>query len=156
MHLSCIRIFSLTKVKTNSGRPVRGTTRLPDYKVNDLALADDIALLENDSTHAQRKLDKLEHEAKKVGLKINFQKTQQMRLNQSSNLSTTDPLAIKGQPINIVNDFKYLGSYVRSTERDVKIRIGLAWAAFAKLKSICRSPKVKLKFMIRSFKAACI
>ena len=49
-----------------SGRAVRSTTRLPDYKVKDLAFADDIALLENDSTRAQRQLDKLEHEAKKV------------------------------------------------------------------------------------------
>ena len=40
--------------------------------------------------------------------------------------------------------------------RDVKVRIGLTWAAFAKLKSILRSPKVKLNFKIRLFKAACI
>ena len=140
----------------NSGRAVRSTTRLPDYKVNDLAFADDIALLENNSTQAQRQLDKLEHEAKKVGLEINVQKTEQMRLNQSANLSPTDPLTIKGQPINIVEDFKYLGSYVGSTERDIKVRIGLAWAAFAKLKSILRSPKIKLNFKIRLFKAACI
>ena len=52
----------------NSGRAVRSTTRLPDYKVNDLVL------LENDSSQAQRQLDKLEHEAKKVGLEINVQK----------------------------------------------------------------------------------
>ena len=74
-----------------------------------------------------------------------------MRLNQSSNLSPTDPLTIKGQPINIVEDFKYLGSYVGSTERDVKVRIGLAWAAFSKIKSILRSPKIKLNFKIRLF-----
>ena len=42
----------------NSGREVRSTTRLPDYKINDLAFADDIALLEKDSTQAQRQLDK--------------------------------------------------------------------------------------------------
>ena len=41
----------------NSGRAVRSTTRSTDYKVNDLAFADDIALLENDSIHAQRQLD---------------------------------------------------------------------------------------------------
>ena len=58
-----------------------------------------------------------------------------MHLNQSSNLSLTDPLTIKGQPINIVEDFKNLGSYVGSTERDVEVWIGLAWTAFAKLKS---------------------
>ena len=73
-----------------------------------------------------------------------------MRPNQSSNLSPTDQLAIKGQQINIVVYFKYLGSYVGSTERDVKVRIGLALAAFAKLKSIIRSHKFKLN--LRSVK----
>ena len=36
----------------HSGRAVRSTSRLPDYKVNDLAFADDIAQLENDSIQA--------------------------------------------------------------------------------------------------------
>ena len=51
---------------------------------------------------------------------------------------------------------KYLGSYVGSTELDAKVLNGLAWAGFAKVKSILRSPKVKLNFKIRLFKAACI
>ena len=79
-----------------------------------------------------------------------------MRLNQSSNLLPIDPLDKKGQSINIVDDLKYLGFSVRSTERDVKVRIGLARAAFAKFKSILRSPKVKLNFKISVLKAACI
>ena len=140
----------------NSGRAVRSTTRSTDYKVNDLAFADDIALLENDSIHAQRQLDSLKTEAGKVGLEINVQKTEQMRLNMPTNLSTVDHLVINDKPINIVDDFKYLGSYVGSTEHDVQVRIGLAWAAFAKLKTILRSPKPKLNFKIRLFKAACI
>ena len=37
----------------------------------------------------------------------------------------------KGHQINIIDDFKYLGSYSRSAEHDVKVRIGLARAAFA-------------------------
>ena len=93
----------------NSGRAVHIITRICDYKVNDLAFADEIDLLENDSTQARRQLGKLEYNAKNVGLKIDVQKTEQMRLNQTTNLSPTDPLVIKGQPINIVDDFKYLG-----------------------------------------------
>ena len=58
----------------NSGRAIRRTTHLPDYKVNDLAFADDIVLLENDSTQAQRQLDKLEHEAKKLVLRLTFKR----------------------------------------------------------------------------------
>ena len=140
----------------NSGRAVRSTTRSTDYKVNDLAFADDIALLENDSIQAQRQLDSLKTEAGKVGLEINVQKTEQMRLNKPANLSTVDHLVINDQPFNIVDDFKYLGSYVDSTEHDVQVRIGLAWAAFAKLKSILRSPKPTLNLKIRLFKAACV
>ena len=60
----------------NSGRAVRSTTRSTDFKVNDLAFADDIALLENDSIQAQRQLDSLKTEAGKVGLEINAQKTE--------------------------------------------------------------------------------
>ena len=51
------------KNQDNSGRAVRSTTRISDYKVNDLAFADDIVLLENDSTQAQRQIDKLDYEA---------------------------------------------------------------------------------------------
>jgi hypothetical protein len=49
------------------------------------------------------------------------------------------PLLINGQPIEIVEDFKYLGSYMASTDKDINARIALAWAAFAKLKSILSS-----------------
>lgn len=60
------------------------------------------------------------------------------------------------QEVAIVNDFKYLGAYVGSTNKDVKVRIGLAWVAFHKLKSILKAPKTKINFKIRLFKAACI
>ena len=54
-----------------------------------------------------------------------MQKTKEMRLNQSSILSSNDSLVIKGKPIDIVNDLKYLDSYVGSIERDVKLGIDL-------------------------------
>ena len=79
-----------------------------------------------------------------------------MRLNKQAKLPTVDHLVINDQPINKVDDFKYLGSYVGSTEHDVQVHIDLAWAAFAKLKSILRSPKLKLNFKIRLLKAVCI
>ena len=55
----------------------------------------------------------------------------------------------------MVDDFKYLGSYVGSTERDVEFRFGLACTSFAILKSVLRSPNVKFNFKIHIFKAAC-
>ena len=85
---------------------VKSTARSTDYKVNDFAFADDIILLENDSIHAQRQLDSFKTEAGKVGLEINVQKTEQMRLNKLANLSIVNVLVINDQPINIVDDFK--------------------------------------------------
>ena len=99
---------------------------------------------------------KLELEAQKVALDIDVQKTEQMRQNQSSTFSSNGSLFIKIKQFNIVDEFKYFGSYIVSTERNVKIRIRLAWAAFAKVKSILRSPKVNLNFRLRFFKASCI
>ena len=55
----------------NSGRAVRSTTRSTYFKVNVLAFADDIALLEKDSVQDQRQLDSLQTESGKIGLEIN-------------------------------------------------------------------------------------
>ena len=91
-----------------------------------------------------------------VELEINAKKTEQMRLNMPSDSPPpTNNLTIDNQQIEIVDDFKYLGSYIGSTEHDIKVRIGFAWAAFAKLKSILRPPKLELEFKIRVLKAAC-
>ena len=49
-----------------------------------------------------------------------------MWLNKQANLKTVDHLVIKNKPINIIDDFKYLGSYVFSTEHDMQVRIGVA------------------------------
>ena len=79
-----------------------------------------------------------------------------MRLNKSFILSPNVSLVINCQIIYRIDDLKYLGSYVRSKERDVKVRIELAFKVFAKVNSILRSPKVKLNFTIRLFKATYI
>ena len=83
-----------------------------------------------------------------------IKKTEQMHLNQPD--PSAAKLSIDNQDIEVVEDFKYLGSFVGSTEHDVRVRIGLAWAAFAKLKTILRSPKPTVSFKIRIFQAACI
>jgi hypothetical protein len=68
----------------------------------------------------------------------------------------TANLTIDGQQIAIVEEFKYLGAYMASSEKDIKVRIGLAWSAFAKIKSILISSKPSISFKMRLFSAACI
>ena len=47
--------------------------------------------------------------------------------------------SICGSIINEVEDFKYLGSYIRSTKSDVNIRIAKAWAALNSMNTIWKS-----------------
>ena len=46
---------------------------------------------------------------------------------------------LDGTKLKEVNDFKYLGSWVYSTEEDIRIGKDLAWAAANKMKKIWKS-----------------
>jgi hypothetical protein len=125
----------------------------PERKLNDLSFADDISLLENDQARAQQQLNTMQQNASAVGLEISIEKTVQIQLNDKSQVKTH--LTIDGKPIAIVDEFKYLGSYIVSTEKDINNRIALAWVAFTKLKTILRSPKPDVKFKMLLFNASC-
>ena len=114
--------------------------------VTDLYFADDIALLANKYQQAQELLRLVETEAAKVSLHLNGSKTKLMSFNQDdpSNVTT-----ISGYKLKEVNNFKYLGGWMRSTEDDMKVRKALAWTVCHKLRkvwtsSIKRSIKVGL------------
>ena len=47
--------------------------------------------------------------------------------------------SLNGEKIKQVEDFKDLGSYTASTERDVNIRLGKAWDALNELDKIWKS-----------------
>jgi hypothetical protein len=79
-------------------------------------------------------------------------KTEQIRLNQPID-SQQNPITVEGAEIAIIEDFKYLGSRVANTEADVKMRIGLAWTAFNKLKHILTSKLVVIDTKLRLFDA---
>ena len=74
------------------------------------------------------------------------------------NTSELEPTTVGDEQIEIVQEFKYLGSYMCSTDRDIQTRTGLAWAAFNKLKPILtsRTGKPTVKIKLRIFNAACV
>jgi hypothetical protein len=140
-----------------SGRTVRNGTRRVERKVNELAFADDLALLENNQQRAQEQLDALRREGASVGLEYNNKKIVQVIINSPAD-ATLQPLFIDNDPVAIDSDFKYLGSYIVSTEKDIRARIALSSAAFTKLKPILtsRTGKPNNTLKIRLFNAACI
>ncbi|CAF0719650.1 unnamed protein product [Brachionus calyciflorus] len=106
-------------------RKLRNSSTQVERKISDLDFADDIAQLENDPKKAQDQLNSYSENAKKVGLLINVGKTVQTVFN----IENSVPLVHDRHPISTVGDFKYLGSYIRSSEKDIDMRIGLTWTA---------------------------
>lgn len=137
----------------NEGRTTRRTTQGIEHKISDLDFADDISLIEASLLRAQEQLDLFVYYASIVGLELNVDKTETMMLNLDPNAAPPANLTANGKPIVIVKDFKYLGSYMASTERDVKTRIGLARTAFHRIEFILKAPKLSVKMKMRIFNA---
>ena len=119
--------FTLTKQKSR---------RFPAVKITDADYADDLAVLADILKDATTLLHNIEKTAKETGLYLNADKTEFICLNQEASEGMK---SLSGEKIKQVADFKYLGSYVASTERDVGIRIGKAWGALNQLDKIWKS-----------------
>lgn len=76
--------------------------------LEDLDYADDLCLLSHTHADMQAKLDDLQREAAKAGLKINTRKTKDMR----SGVKKQSPLLIGTEAVERVHKFTYLGSVV--------------------------------------------
>ena len=115
--------------------------------MTDADYADDLAIISNHDKNDETMFHKIEKIAEKIGLKININKTEYMSINQDKN--TLKIKNLKDENIKLVEDFKYLGSYIGSTEHGVNIRIAKARAALNtiwKSKTIWKSGlKEKLK-----------
>ena len=85
---------------------------------------------------AQDLLNRVEASAAQIGLVMNAKKTKVMAYNHSDNvrIMTTD-----GTQLEVVEDFKYLGSWIDNSEKDLKARKAEAWRACNKLTKIWKS-----------------
>ena len=118
--------------------------------LEDLDFADDVCLLSESQQNMQSKLNRMIENAKRVGLKINENKTKLLAINCGNDVNITTP---NGR-IEQVRAFNYLGSNLNEsggTEEDIKIRIGKAHAAFISLQNIWRSKEISEKTKIRLF-----
>ena len=83
---------------------------------------------------AQDLLTQVEKECAKIGLAPNAKKTEVITFGQPS----THPalVTIVGLPLKEVEDFKYLGSWVNTSENNIKIRKALVWRVLNGMKGI--------------------
>ena len=116
--------------------------RHPAKTLCDTDYADDLALLSNTLEEAQLFLIRLEVAVAQIGLHVNEDKTKYMTFNHHDGFLIT----LAGNDLDKVDDFKYLGSWIASSEKDINTRIGQAWSALSKMKVIWKSVmKKKLK-----------
>ena len=102
---------------------------------------------------ANKQLEALSHEANRVGLVVNIDKTEYMAFNQPDLAST---VSLNGQQLKRVNDFKYLGTKVASSEGDFKHRRALVWVAFWEMEKLWQSKQIPLSLKLNIFNAAVI
>ena len=131
----------------NSGKGIQWTLT---ERLEDLEFADDLAILSHTLKDMHEKVSALSETGKRVGLKINHQKTKLLKINTQQN----NNLNIDNINIEQTNSFVYLGSIVNElggTDEDIKRRVGLARHAFVQLKPIWRSSSISAKTKLRLF-----
>jgi hypothetical protein len=89
--------------------------------------------MEGNLERAQSLLKESAKQAEKVGLMVNVKKTEAF-----TNQDKTKHLELGNQKIEWVNNFKYLGAMVKSSETDIIVGKNQAWAALWKIKDIFR------------------
>ena len=93
----------------------------------DLHFADDIHLLSEEIDQVQELLLRVEKSVGKVGLKMNAGETKFMAFTLNNNkggaIKTSDSTELEE-----VNNFKYLGAWMESTEKGIKIRKAAVWS----------------------------
>ena len=70
-----------------------------------------------------------------MGLHVNYKKTEYMLYNQP----VGDLVTLGGNKLKQLDNFKYLGSWIQSSEKDMNIRIGQAWSALNKMMKLWKS-----------------
>ena len=80
--------------------------------------ADDLALQANELAQAESPLHSLEQAAGGIGLYVNTNETEFMHFKQEGRISI-----LRGKPMKLVDQFKYLGNNISSAESDVNMSI---------------------------------
>ena len=127
----------------------RKSSRHPAIHVTDLDFADDLAIVTEDVQHAQELLRALEDATAEVGLIIKCKKTKVLACGKIPPFSIT---LRDDSPIEHVSDFKYLGSWIRTSDKDIGIRKALATKACKNLPRVWKSP-LSTEHRLRLFRA---
>ena len=95
--------------------------------------ADDIALVSDGIKEAEVMLRRVELSAKCIGLSMNIGKTKYMSYNNNQQFDIKN---IDGTYLKRVDYFKYIGAWVDSSGKYIKIRKAQAWRTCHQMRNI--------------------
>ena len=120
-------------------------------KLDELDFAYDIVLLSSTKQQIQDKTTRLNEEARRVGLKIDKEKTKAMRINARNQ----EKIIINGQDIEDVDEFVYLGAKVckeRGGMKDFEEQVIESQRCLSKLTKIWISNNILRKTKLKLYK----
>ena len=117
------------KVEDIIGHDRSRTQRAAEFITN-FSYADDIILFSSNLVDNQKLLSKVERFASEVGLLINFTITEYIFIGEDHDPNIQ--LRVNAGLIKKVIDFKYLGSWIMNSTKEISTRIGAAWTAAKK------------------------
>ena len=120
--------------------------------LEDLDFADDIVLISSAREHMQSKTTCLNKSAKTTGLNVSTEKTKILRINHKSK----EPVILNNEPIEEVEEFKYLGSIISKdggAKQDIAARKKKAQAAFFQLRPVWRSKSIGTRTKIKIYRS---
>ncbi|GFR61401.1 endonuclease-reverse transcriptase [Elysia marginata] len=119
-------------------------------KLKTIRYADDTVLLTEHAEDLQLLAEAVNKHSNDAGLEMNVKKTKTMVITKFPPKVTS--IKIKGESIEQVSSFKYLGQEVNDSNNqddELKKRINLAKLKFVEMKSIFKSKEIKLKNKLR-------
>ena len=129
-----------------------GSISIGGRKIDNLRFADDIDGLAGSEEDLKQLIESIDEASRRYGMEINAGKTKIMTNNPEG---FNNPITLKDnvKPLEVVNQFKYLGAIVsdKGSKAEIVARIGQASSALTKLQRIWRSSSIstyhKLKLM---------
>ena len=120
--------------------------RKPAVAISALSYADDIAIISEETEQSLELLSRVEMNASEIGLQLNSKKTKIMAFAQTNPVNTCTTLSAQ---IIIVDNFKYLGSWMNISLKDFEFHKALTWKACQKMKKLYKSnlaitPKIRI------------
>ncbi|VDO81152.1 unnamed protein product [Schistosoma margrebowiei] len=134
-------------MKTSTYEEKHGIQWTAQNQLDDLNIADDLALLSHTNQQIQIKTVGVATVSASVGLNIHKGKTKVLKFKAEN----SNPVTPGGKTLEDVESFTYLGSIIDErggSDADVKARIGEARAAFLHLKNIWKSKQLSINIKV--------